>query len=104
MTKKSHYVSLSCNSSCLMSDAQPAYSWYWNHRLYPDCQSRDMMSFFSQDFVVSCGLQGHEDLHSDEVCEYEPAVCLLLQLTQHGLALIQPARTYVSVSVNLCTK
>lgn len=75
ITENRNYTMLTCNSSCL-SDPQTAYRWYWNKELI-NCESQDLISYSCCSNAVSCGLKAHEDLLSDEVCEYEPAFCLL---------------------------
>lgn len=62
-----------CKSSCLTSGPQTSYRWYWNRELNPYCESQDMTAFNFPNYIVSCAIKGHEDLLSDEVCEYEPA-------------------------------
>lgn len=70
--KKNDFITLTCASNCLTSSPQTAYRWYWNKELIPNCESQDMTGFSSIDDIVSCAIKGHEDLFSDEDCEYGP--------------------------------
>ena len=65
-------VFLTCNTSCWMSDPQTAFIWSWDRKLYSHCESQDITVFSPARVIVSCAVKGHEDLRSDEICEYEP--------------------------------
>ncbi|XP_055360928.1 uncharacterized protein LOC114859185 isoform X2 [Betta splendens] len=61
------HVSLTCNTSCSLSEPQPAFSWYKNRQKYT-IQSKHPSS--SPD-TFSCAVKEHERLLSAEVCVVE---------------------------------
>lgn len=77
-------VILTCNTSCPEADPHTAFRWYWDRDVYSHCENQDIMVFGPSSRLPSrCAVKGHEDLHSDEVCEYKDhqsymsAVCVL---------------------------
>ncbi|XP_038568748.1 uncharacterized protein LOC119898646 isoform X2 [Micropterus salmoides] len=60
-------VSLTCTTSCPLTDLKPAYRWYQNRQLNRQTESQQFsVSHGTGSF--SCAVKGFEDLLSDEVC------------------------------------
>lgn len=66
------YFGLTCAPSCPLTDLRPAYKWYWMKQPYRNSESQNFtVTRYSE---VSCAVQGHEDLHSASICEYDWAL------------------------------
>lgn len=81
------HVTLTCNTSCPLTDPQTAYRWYRNKHIYRYSVGQHLLVSSPTDgSSFSCAVKGLEDVHSDEVCEYE--------LTR---GLLQPVQEYQHV-------
>ncbi|XP_045564932.1 uncharacterized protein isoform X4 [Salmo salar] len=61
---------LSCSTTCTLSNPNPIYIWYKNGQHLEESNStqyKDAVSSNSKD-SYSCAVKGHEDLHSPAVC------------------------------------
>ncbi|XP_022593772.1 uncharacterized protein LOC111216524 [Seriola dumerili] len=58
---------LTCNTSCPLTDPQTAYMWYQNRQLYKNAKGQQFSVSGSAD-SYSCAVEGFEDLLSPEVC------------------------------------
>lgn len=64
------FVILTCNTSCPVADAHTAYKWYWNRKLYNECEHQDITILKPKAAFFSCALKSNEDVLSRESCEY----------------------------------
>ncbi|XP_040892290.1 uncharacterized protein LOC121180731 isoform X2 [Toxotes jaculatrix] len=62
------HVTLTCNTSCPLTDPQTAYRWYKKKYVYrySDSQQLTVSSATAESFA--CAIKGLEDVHSAEVC------------------------------------
>ncbi|XP_056228791.1 uncharacterized protein LOC130166951 [Seriola aureovittata] len=58
---------LTCTTSCPLTDPQTAYRWYQNRQLYKNATGQQVLVSTSAD-SYSCAVKGFEDLLSPEVC------------------------------------
>ncbi|KAL3996823.1 ethanolamine kinase [Sarotherodon galilaeus] len=68
MTLVRSFVILTCNTSCPVADAHTAYKWYWNRKLYSDCERQDITIFKPKADIFSCAVKSNEDVLSHESC------------------------------------
>ncbi|XP_026025224.1 uncharacterized protein LOC113023445 [Astatotilapia calliptera] len=62
------FVILTCNTSCPVADAHTAYKWYWNRKLYNECEHQDITILKPKAAFFSCALKSNEDVLSRESC------------------------------------
>ncbi|XP_055767678.1 B-cell receptor CD22-like [Salvelinus fontinalis] len=70
----SEYKTLTCITTCTLSNPNPIYIWYKNGQHLEESNStqyKDPVSSNSKD-SYSCAVKGHEDLHSPAVCVHDP--------------------------------
>ncbi|KAM4584777.1 uncharacterized protein PAE49_004225 [Odontesthes bonariensis] len=68
LTSERYHVALSCDTSCPVTDPNPAFWWYWDRKLFCCCNSQNITSFNIKANIFSCALKSNEDLYSDETC------------------------------------
>ncbi|XP_071386127.1 uncharacterized protein [Centroberyx affinis] len=67
-TRSGRFVTLTCSTSCTLTDPKPTYTWFknGNFEMYKDQFTVSSPSVDS----FSCAVKGHNDLRSPAVCEY----------------------------------
>ncbi|XP_039468884.1 uncharacterized protein LOC120440443 [Oreochromis aureus] len=66
VSSTSEFVTLTCNTSCNLTDHQTVYMWYHNKRNYHENQH--FSTHNSSRDTFSCAVKGHKHLQSKEAC------------------------------------
>ncbi|KAJ8001583.1 hypothetical protein DPEC_G00170980 [Dallia pectoralis] len=90
---------LTCISSCPLTD-NPTYIWYKNgqHVDESSSQYKDSVSINSRD-SYSCGVKGHEDLHSPTVC-VSNQYCSRVIYTKRRICVLKGSSVDISCTYN----
>ncbi|XP_044043399.1 uncharacterized protein LOC122871894 [Siniperca chuatsi] len=96
-THSEGYVTLTCTTSCPLTDPQTTYRWYQNRQLHRYIESQQFSVSRSSDKVFSCAVKGHEDLLSAEVCSKDKN-CRSVNYVSRRICALQ------SSSVNISSK
>ncbi|XP_040892369.1 carcinoembryonic antigen-related cell adhesion molecule 1-like [Toxotes jaculatrix] len=82
---------LTCNTSCPLTDSQSAYRWYKNRQ---ETELKSPVSSSSPD-SFSCAVKGHEDLLSEEVCIEEKPCCTVKYINRR-ICVLQSSSVNIS--------
>ncbi|XP_050926376.1 uncharacterized protein LOC108887183 isoform X2 [Lates calcarifer] len=90
------HVTLTCNTSCPLTDPQTAYRWYRNKHIYRYSVGQHLLVSSPTDgSSFSCAVKGLEDVHSDEVCA-ENKTCWSVNYVQRRICALEDSSVNIS--------